>query len=280
VSKSFTYCILTYKHSLFLGEVLNVGLLLIFPDEKIVEFHYPKRLNRIKDLYGNFNERLIKDYLKAFESKASKLHQHLEKYVFGYSDLISDHFIVEDASALQFDSLRSGIYYNNHEEVSERYINLILGEYKSETIVAKHRITADNIVKNVTSKIIDINPSSKEFLKFDTNRILENKHVQFKSDFYWKNGHINHSKAISFDVLKETTIIDNALLLNAKLRHLENSKHKNAHIDLIIQAPNTDAYQDTFAEALSILNENQIEKRFYTEWTTYSELVAKEIKPL
>ena len=280
MSKSFSYSILTYKHSLFLGEVLNIGVLFIFPDENVVEFHYPKKLNRIRDLYGNFNENLIKEYLKAFETKSKSLNRHLDKYVFGYNDLISDYLIVEDASALQFDSFRSGIYYKPFEEVSKQYVELVLGDYQSETIGTIHRITSDRIVKNVTSKIIDLNPKSKDFLKFDINRILKNKHVEFKSDFYWKNGNINHSKAISFDVVKENTIIDNALLLNAKLRQLEKSKHKNAHIDFIIQSPKQENFSDTFDEAISILNENQIEKRFYTDWTVYSEMVAHEIKPL
>jgi len=280
VSKSFSYSILTYKHSLFLGEVLNVGVLLIYPDENLVEFHYPKKINRIKDLYSDFNERLIKDYLKAFEQKSRKLNRQLDKYIFGYNDLLSDNFMVEDASALQFDSFRTGIYYSSSEEVTKRYVDLVLGDYKSETLGTKHRITDDSLVQSIKTKVIELNPASKDFLKFDEQRILKNKHVAFKSDFYWKNGVINYAKAVSFDVSKESTIIDKSILLNGKLRQLEKTNYKDSHVDFIIQEPFTARFKDAFEEAKSILSENDIEKRIFTSWEEYSALVANNIKKL
>ncbi|GAA0876706.1 hypothetical protein GCM10009118_31160 [Wandonia haliotis] len=278
MSKSFSYSILTYKHSLFLGEVLNVGILLIFPDDHLIEFRYPKKINRIKNLYADFNEALIKEYLKGFESKTRNLHNKLDKYVFGYHDLISENLLVEDASALQFESFRSGIYYTTPEEVIKRYTDLVLGDYNSDTIGTRHRITEDSLIQNIKSKIIELNPSSKSHLKFDENRILKNKHIAFKSDFYWKNGVVNYAKAVSFDVAKEATIIDKSILINGKLRQLEKTSYKNAHIDFIIQEPLNADFNDAVEEAKSILRENRIEKRIFTNWNEYSVLVANDIK--
>ena len=276
MSKKFSYSILTYRHSLFLGEVLNVGVLMIFPDENLVEFHYPKKINRLKGLYTNFNESLVKDYLKAFEQKSKNLNNQLDKYVFGYNDLIADNFIVEDASALQFEPLRTAIYYSDFEITRERYIDLILGNYNSEINGTTHKLTEDKIIRKLKSNIIELNPNAKSFLKLDESRILSNKHVQFKSDFYWKNSITNYTKAINFDLSIEKNIIDKSILLNGQLRQLEKSKLKNINIDFVINESPDKKFESAIEEAKAILNENQIHKSLYTNLKNYSTHVASQ----
>ncbi|RYM30838.1 DUF3037 domain-containing protein [Brumimicrobium glaciale] len=277
MSEKFSYSILTYRYSLFLGEVLNVGVLMIFPDENLVEFHYPKKISRLKGLYNNFNESLIKDYLKAFEQKSKNLNNQLEKYVFGYNDLIADNFIVEDASALQFEDFRTAIYYSDFEITRERYIDLILSNYNSEINGTTHILTEDKIVRRLKSKIIEINPNAKEFLKLDKNRILTNKHVEFKSDFYWENVITNYTKAINFDLSSEKNILDKSILFNGQLRQLEKSTLKNIKIDFVINEPKDKKFGDAIEEAKTILKEIQIDKSLYTNLKTYSEYVASQI---
>lgn len=276
MSKKFSYSILTYRHSLFLGEVLNVGVLMIFPDENLVEFHYPKKINRLKGLYTNFNESLVKDYLKAFEQKSKNLNNQLDKYVFGYNDLIADNFIVEDASALQFEPLRTAIYYSDFEITRERYIDLILGNYNSEINGTTHKLTEDKIIRKLKSNIIELNPNAKSFLKLDESRILSNKHVQFKSDFYWENSITNYTKAINFDLSIEKNIIDKSILLNGQLRQLEKSKLKNINIDFVINESQDKKFESAIEEAKAILNENQIHKSLYTNLKNYSAHVASQ----
>lgn len=277
MSKKFSYSILTYRHSLFLGEVINIGILFVFPDEHLVEFHYPKRLNRIHGLYTNFNETLIKDYLKSFEKKSRNLHQQLDQYLFGFNDILSDHFIVEDASALQFSGFRSAVYHKTEVEVCEQYYNLILGDYNAEVIKTKHSLLDQDLVKKVKTKVYELNPAAKDYIKFDSLRILRSNHIQFKSDFYWKNGVVNYAKIISFDLATEEGIINKSLLLNGQLRQLEKSNHKNSHIDLVIHQPENNLFNSVVEEAIKIVQENQLEKRIFTHWSDYSSEIANNI---
>jgi len=278
VSKEFSYSILTYKHSLFLGEVLNVGVLLLFPEENIIEFHFPKKITRIKNLYSDFNERLIKDYLKAFERKCKTLTNSLDKYVFDYNDFITENLIIDDASPLQFETFRSGIYYSSVEVVRERYLGLILSNYSKLKRVST-KITDRSIIKNVKSKILELNPESIGFLKTDNDRILVNKHIQFKSDFYWDNGVTNnYTKALSFDLDTEEEIINRSILINGKLRELEKTNFKHSHIDLVLQAPCNLSFTDAYLEAEDILKDIQMEKRLFENWLDYSKIVADNIK--
>jgi hypothetical protein len=280
VSKRFSYSILTYKHSLFLGEVINVGVLFVFPDENLIEFHYPKKISRLKGLYQHFNESLIREYLKAFEKKSHALSGKLDKYIFGFNDILTENFIIQDASALQFSDFRNAIYYTSAEEISKKYYELLLGEYHSEAVKSRQNISDDDLIRKVKHKVFELNTTSKEYIKTDDKRILRNKHIQFKSDFYWKNGSLNYAKAVSFDLGTEEGIINKSLLLNGQLRHLEKSKYKDVHIDLIIHQPENRVFSDVIEEASAIIQENQIQKRVFTNWSEYSLEIAENIKPL
>jgi hypothetical protein len=50
MNKSIIYSILQYKHSLALGEILNVGILFYFPEEKQFEFALGDA-SRLKAIY-------------------------------------------------------------------------------------------------------------------------------------------------------------------------------------------------------------------------------------
>lgn len=281
MNKKFAYSILRYHHSKFLGEVFNVGLLFVFPDENAVIFHYPKKLNRISGLYAEFNEQVIKDYLRAFEKRASQLGKELDKYVFGYKDLITDNLIVENSSALQFTDFRTAQYQTSIEEVTDLYYKLYLGDYQSEAIKSKHTIDEKTIVNHLKSEVLELNPTAAELIKYDSQRILRSKYVQFKSDFYWKNGVVNYAKAISFDLSTEEGIINKSFLLNGQLRQLEKTSYRENHIDFVIYQPENSKFKDTIEEALYIVEfENQIQKRFFNHWSEYSVEIASNITPI
>lgn len=279
MNKRFSYSILTYKHSQFLGEVLNVGVLFIFPEENLIEFHYPNKIGRLSNAYTDFNTLLIKDYLRSFEEKSKTLNIDLNRYALNDQGIITNHFIIEDASALQFGVIRSALYYDSIDEVRKHYLELILGHYQSDTIKTASKITEQRIVSSLKTKVYRLNPASRKNLKTDRRRILRSQHVEFKSDFYWRNGDINYAKAISFDVEEESKIIDKAILINGKLRQLEKGEYRNAHIDLIIHEPNDTAFGDTILEARSILEENQIHPDVFTDLDAYSREVAAQIQP-
>lgn len=278
MSKRFSYSVLTYKHSQFLGEVLNIGVLFVFPEENTVEFHYPQSLVRLSGAYTDFNTHLIKDYLCSFEEKSREISNQLHHFDLRNNASLTNNFIIEDASALQFDPFRSGIYYHSVAEVREQYIALLLGHYTSDTVNTTHKLSEKAIIQQVKSNVLRLNPASRDRLRFDNRRILRSKHVAFKSDFYWRNTDVNYAKAVTFDLAVESKIIDKALLINGKLRQLEKTHYRNAQIDLIVQDAVDSKFTDAIAEAKSILSENQINPTLYFDLEVYSEQVATNIQ--
>ena len=58
--------LLKYVHSPFLGEEVNVGILLCFPEQGRLEFRFPARFKRLRHLYQSFSERQLLTYLTSF----------------------------------------------------------------------------------------------------------------------------------------------------------------------------------------------------------------------
>ena len=58
MNKVLTYSILQYKHSLLLGEAINIGVLFYFPEENHLEFAYGTS-TRARAIYEDFDTTLF-----------------------------------------------------------------------------------------------------------------------------------------------------------------------------------------------------------------------------
>ena len=59
-NETFTYSLLQYHHSQLLGEVINIDLIVYFPDSSRLEFVYPEKLLRLRYAYPSVPEKTIK----------------------------------------------------------------------------------------------------------------------------------------------------------------------------------------------------------------------------
>jgi hypothetical protein len=237
-----------------------VGVIFIIPELDIVEFHYPKKINRLSQAYPSLNEKIIKKYLTSFEKKSRSLNKYISKYSFDFNELLFDQLLVEDSSSLQFDKFRNAIFFDDYKSSINNYVKLILGPYNSPTVGKERKYSDNDVINLITKEIESLNPEKKDLLKFDDKRILKNNFVSFKSDFYWKNTDTHYVKGLSFDLANETNIVEKSILINGQLRQLEKSLLKNSKIDLIIHEPSNSEFIEAFAEASVILLDNQLDK--------------------
>ena len=95
----FYYSLLRFTYSQVLGEVLNVGILFIYPSERKVFFKYPIDFKRISVLYKDFSIKGIENYCKEFESVEIDKNFDFNNV----SNLIEKYYLPFDASSLRFD---------------------------------------------------------------------------------------------------------------------------------------------------------------------------------
>ncbi|HTI61113.1 DUF3037 domain-containing protein [Mucilaginibacter sp.] len=178
MKKTYTYSLLQYRHSIVLGEVLNIGLLVYFPIESRIRFIYPENFKRIKTLYNNFPERTIISYFEYFNQRVDELNKKPEvfyKYEINNSlrTLIENEFLSADSSILQFSNYHKAILYT--EDLNTLIMKLSNLYFPSDDIVVKNEFIVSN--KNIQKKDDWIRPDIKnKIVKIDKDFIfLPNK---------------------------------------------------------------------------------------------------------
>ncbi len=269
MSKTFTYSVLKYVHSQFLGEELNLGIILFFPDKGSLIFRYPKNIDRLKKAYKSFTEPAIKPYLQSFEKRAKKLSE--EKISGKLEDILQKHFLARDASTLQFDEVQSVVQYvDDIQAISDHYFNLYFPEENPEL---NYQMVDVEHFKPVSDRQITAEYKNLLFTKDENLRKyirkgieLRNTRAHFKSDLVWENGTLNAVKGISFDLKDETAILDKSVLLTAQLNYLQREAEKdNIRFDLLISRPKRPDLFATYENALKTLSDISANKKIVTE---------------
>lgn len=110
----FYYSVLQYRYAQSLGEILNVGVLLLFPEQRQAIFIHPERLGRIRKLYPKFAEKTIRAYFKGIVARTNQLSKQPEifaDYEQHPRQLIDNEILIRDSSALQFGELKPSVLY-------------------------------------------------------------------------------------------------------------------------------------------------------------------------
>lgn len=172
MKKTYIYSLLQYRHSIVLGEVLNMGLLVYFSYENQICFIHPKSFERIKSVYYNFPEHTITSYFDYFDKRVSELNAKPEiflKYEIkrNLKALIENEFLSTDSSILQFSNHNKAISYA--EDLNVLVLNLY-GFY----------FPWDNLqFRNETNLINKKNRKKEDWIKPD----FKNKIVKVDKDF-------------------------------------------------------------------------------------------------
>ena len=269
MTKVIKYSLLKYVHSQFLGEELNIGIVLYFQEQKKLLFRYPHKIVKFRSIYRTFSEPTIRTYLKSFEEKA----QSIEKSDLGddLDKILNRFFLIKESSPLQFTESKSVILYSDDwEKVSDQYFKLYFPEefpleVSSELQSETYRHRSDRQVVSAFKRMLQLKDKSViRFLKAPVE--IKTDLANFRSDLVWQNHTINAVKGLSFDLGSEDLISDRALLFNAKLNYLsEKASAKNIRFDLLVAAPQTPDFQQAYNRALQVLNDIKAPKEIITQ---------------
>lgn len=261
----FQYSLLHYRHSQALGEVLNVGILILFPAQKQVRFLFPERLTRLRNLYQTIPEKTLRAYFKSFEKRAAQLNRQPElfdDYEQHPQSFIYREFLPVDASALRFDVVKTSVLYTeNLDKIGEDLYQHYLSLYDPIEEVRRHddfylKSTYRNKVKNLLRTVT----SKRAFTENYTIHPEEAQHTvaQARFDFGWQNHALHLVKSVSFDLQQEQSIQAKAYNNFAEFTLLDNyAQKKNIQFDVLVAAPREKALLDVYERALDVLQRAQ-----------------------
>ena len=262
-NKIYKYCLLQYRHSQFLGEVLNIGVLVYYPSVQRLVFLKPEKLLRLKFAYPNIQEKTIKIYFKAFEDRIKNLNVQPELFSNFDSDdafkkFIFKEFLPEDSSALQFGDIKKAIQFIDDLTTIENQLYHLYFSAFEHTLNNYNRVDETHLLNKYKSliKSLDSRVYNKENKRlFIDYEISPKEGETFKFDIGWKNGSLNLVKPVSFDVQRNETIQNKAYKFYGQFLDLEDyATDKNIRFDLLIAKPKKKDLFKTFDNAISLLS--------------------------
>lgn len=252
----YTYCLLKYKHSPFLDESVNIGVLIYFGDSQRFSFKYSKNLSRIKSIYNNIPEKTIKEYLRQIHNRLEKL-QSSNEDLFLLNDLNLKEFLHQnilpiDATVLQFSKFKT-----DYQDIEQSLLEeIIFEQYFIEDIkVSNNQAQEPKIIshfynvlnKNGFREVANKNRIQKDFtLKTETGN--------FNFDFAWKNGVWNLVKPVGFDLKTPEGIIQKARNNLGEFTDLESEVKSQYKCAIIVGKPSDRKLFGNYTKALNILH--------------------------
>lgn len=261
---TFTYALLQYRHSQVLGEVLNIGLVVYFPDFNKLEFIYPERLIRLRFAYPDVPEKIIKSYFKYFDARVKAL--NLQGEVFVNYDLenslqrfLDNEFLAPDSSALQFGNFKTSVLYtDNLEHISNQLYNLYFSVFQHYDNPIK-KIDESSLLKKYKYFLEALLPADKTLKDSQTlyvdYSIKPNENSSIKFDIAWRGQKDLHLvKPVSFDLIKPESIQRKAYQYFGQFEDLQDYAKKNDYLfDVILAKPKSKGLSKAYDNAIRLL---------------------------
>lgn len=261
----FSYSVLQHHYSSLTDEVINIGVIFSFENEKKIVFQRGN-INRLKCLYSEYDYIAISNIITNIERKANQFDSNLYGELFFEFNDLNKALLKPDDSALQFTipkEIKSP--FNDVDKTIKEYTKLILPNVESEPIEKTEiRHTENFILRNFYHSVIDRNRKLDTFLR--KNRLVESHGVKLNFEYGWKNGHDNLIKAVSFDLKEESYIQNKALQYFGYLTKLSDYATDNKlRYDLLVAKPTIEDLLPEYKTAIEILESAQSNKRIVTQ---------------
>lgn len=259
--------LLKYVHSPFLGEEVNVGILLCFPEQGRLEFRYPARFKRLRYLYQAFSERQLLTYLSAFGKRVARANTELNASFSPerYTAFISHELIPADATVLRFGALTKAVVAAEEDPqvVADQYYELYFAETQPAPRVGQQK--RDLFLISQFRRNLEAHDAGV-FQLLRRNVEVSAAATSVRFDYAWQNGTENFIKPISLDLADAEEINRKAVYTHGWLHLLapvaEAAKYR---FDLLVATPTDRKLFPAFNQALKILDGTVAPKRIITE---------------
>lgn len=261
-----------------LDEQVNIGLLLIFNEDRRVEFIYPKHLARLNALYPQTDLSIIRAHLRGFEQKAKSL-TNKPIYVEGLiTSLIETDFLPLDSNSLFFTDFKVGKYIDADAIISH-YRTQFFAAYDDNEVEERQY---DAYLVNKFEKALRLQSKEKAPL-FRKDFVVGEGQVAFKFDYGWQNGTTNALKFLNFNLKDGEAIVDKSSKWYGKTALLkEEGTADNICFDFHVGRPKDRNLYSNYDTALEVLEKIPAKKRIYEEDSQeeYLKKALEEIKIL
>ncbi len=280
MTQHFYHSVLKYRHNQASGEVLNLGVLFIFPEAGQVHFSAPENLRRLERAFPKSEVKTLKGYLKSFEAQAKKLSKKCIGNYDDFNQLVQDWFLTLNGSALYFEKATKAPIWKGILETERAFSHRFLAAY--EIIGLENKIRRRNEayilekVKNLLSEKLPHQQLNAFIVEEET--VVKNQWAHLHSDWHWKNDTQNLVKPVSFDLKSRERIEDKALALAKKLDLLGGVlQDNNQRVDILITRPQSEQLLPVYKNSEQILKDAKAPHQVIEE-SAFSKYVGEVVQ--
>lgn len=283
MKSDFKYSVLQYRHSPGLGEALNIGVLFLIGNSSKVIFKYSNNLDRYKNLYPNFSITFLKSYLSALDQNVKRLNKELNTHSVplfkldeDLNELIKQQILIEDATSLQFQKVKSGILFKHNEGWIEGFTKNFIPFYGLERHILQKR--DEQYLSRKFKSYLNNYPKAASSIQKHTE--IKSNDLVIKVDFVWENGTTNLVKPLSFDLSDKLTIQNKAITSFGTLTLFKDYLiNNNYRFDIIVSKPHKRNLYKSFDKALEVIVESKAPVKIVNldELANYAEEAATQL---
>ncbi|MCZ8297682.1 DUF3037 domain-containing protein [Flavobacterium sp.] len=281
----YTYCILKYKHSPYLDESVNIGVLIYFENTQRFVFKYSKTLNRIKSIYSTVPEKTIREYIRQISHYLTDFNSNKDFFntiqEIGLKSFLSSNVLAHDSTVVQFCNYHTESLRGFSEDLIEQ---IVVDKVFIDDLKTNVNTPQEPKLLNHLYKALNNNGLSKYFT---TERIQKDLNIttdtgNFTFDFAWKNGVWNLVKPVGFDLKTPEGIINKARANLGEFTDLDGAiSTTEFKCNIIVGRPTEKGLFSSYDKALKILqkspNTDIIEEN---EIPLYSEKIIKAVSKI
>ena len=256
----YSFVVLRYVHDIVTGEFVNVGLILLVPDERILKWRTRKTIGRIKSVFPDLDREAFVTAMRNVERGMRSSAKQLPKEgLFGDGKGLASYaksVVPSDDSSLQWSPVSSGLT-SDPSKTFERLFERFVGRYD---VVVKARKTDEDIWRPVRTLLTE--------RKLDVS--LERKVISGKTDSIefkhaWKNGRWHAYEPVSLDLADAEGIKDKARRWRGHLAAVADDAKEPLKLHFIIGAPENRQLMPAYKSAVEILRGSPFEPEIFEE---------------
>ena len=253
--------VLRYVHDIVGEEFVNVGLLLLCPERKFIEFRVASRTARLRQFFPSARTLVMRNALSSAKKSAAAA-KGLFSGISGPSEQresildMARKVVAFDDSGLQWSSVTTGLTADPAATFDRLFDRLVL-RYEAEHQKSKR---TDDQVWRVFSKVLEKRNVSALIQEHEVTAKLET--VTFKHAL--KNGKWHVMEPVSFDLTTAESLTDKAKRLLGEMTLLRESQ-QDFRLYFLVGQPSSPEVMDAYDRALKILDQVPLEKEIVLE---------------
>lgn len=256
------YTVLGYRHDHISNEQVNVGVLVIFPENGELYFLFPDKAalkRRLRNLYPDAAADTVWGYLLSFEKQAGKISGKLSGYLGNFSNLVSDQFLTDNGSSLQFGELETTPLWKGQKESLQLVKRRFLSGYATQNAEPADIVHNDAYITRQVKQLIRDAFSKRKGRDYQLYFKEERKELQdgaakIIADQYWKNGTTNLIHPLSLDVRSSDNIASKCFYLSKSAELLEQKAEEgNICFHFVLAKPRENSLLDIYEKSVEVL---------------------------